>query len=178
MHRFDNIGRFGRRRFTTCLLAAGGLALAGCATGGAVKPPQVTLQNVRPLGGGLFAQQVAIDLRLTNPNDFDMPLDGMTADLTLNGQPFAQGVSDTTATIPRLGSETVTVTASVGTLDLARQIFNLGEARKLDYAVTGTAYLSRGLTRDSVDFDHKGSFDVTPQPDAPGHRLVPIGGTI
>lgn len=162
-------------RATTSAAALVGLvALSACTGIHDVKPPQVALQDVRPVGGGLFAQEVAIDLRLTNPNDVDLPLDGLSTELRLNDAPFAQGVSDTSITIPRLSSRTVRVSATVSTLDLARQLFNLGRTQRLDYSISGTAYLAGGIGRRSVDFAQSGTLDVTPRSDAPGHRLVPI----
>lgn len=164
-----------RRRRLLGLAAAAPLAvLAGCTGRGELKSPQVALADVRPVGGGLFAQQLRLDLRVTNPNDVALEVDGLRADLSVNGQPFAQGVSDARVTVPRLGSADLPVEATVSTFDLARQIFNFGQAAKLDYRLEGTLFLA-GVFRRSVDFARSGSLDVRPQPQGSGHRLVPIG---
>lgn len=147
-------------------------ALAACAVTGDVKEPRVTLENIRPAGGGLFSQRVEIDLRITNPNDFALPLDGIAADLNVNGLPLAQGVSNVRKTIPRLSSETVTLTANVSTFDLARQLFNVRvEDTDFRYDLEGTAYLGGGLSRSEVGFSQTGGFQLSPDAQGPGNEL-------
>lgn len=68
--------------------------LTACSVGSDVRPPQVAVEAVRPVGGGLFSQQVRLDLRVTNPNDFDLEVTGGRANLNVNGRPFANGVSN------------------------------------------------------------------------------------
>lgn len=159
----------------TILFLAALTGLSACAMRGEVKEPQVALENVRPAGGGLFSQQVEIDLRITNPNDFALPLNGMSADLRVNGLPFAQGVSNSTKTIPRLSSETVILTASVSTFDLARQVFNASRGETdFRYDLDGTAYLGGGLSRSEVGFQQSGGFQLAPDSEGPGNELRPF----
>lgn len=163
-----------RRHVLGLAIAAPAWTLAGCARFGDIEPPRVALADVRPLGGGLFAQNIRMDLRITNPNDVDLEVDGLRADLNVNGQPFAQGVSDTRVTIPRLNSARVPVTATVSTFDLARQVFNLGGASELTYELNGTLFLAM-LGRRRVDFSRSGTFDLRPQSGGQGNYLVPLG---
>jgi LEA14-like dessication related protein len=64
------------------------LVLGACARLGEAEPPQVRLADIRLLEGGLLEQRFRVDLRLGNPNDFDLPLDGLTFELELNDRPF------------------------------------------------------------------------------------------
>ncbi len=164
----------GLRFASTVLFLVALTALGACGLQRDIKEPQVVLENVRPVGGGVFSQQVELDLRITNPNDFALPFDGMRADLRVNDIPFAQGVSDTRITIPRLSSETVTLTATVSTFDLARQVFNAGRgARTFSYALDGTAYLGGGLARSQVGFQQSGGFQLAPDAEGSGTELRP-----
>jgi len=94
------------------------VVLTGCAALDKTAPPQITLSDIRMLEGGLFEQRFQVDLRIRNPNDFDLPIDGLTFALELNGSDFADGVSDQRVTVPRLGEAVVPVTASTTLLQM------------------------------------------------------------
>lgn len=82
----------GMRRLT---LLSGFLAvflLAGCATwlmkG---EPPEVLVTNVTPLEASAFEQRLQVDLRIRNPNDFDLAVTGIDFRLDLNGNRLVRG---------------------------------------------------------------------------------------
>lgn len=152
--------RAGRRGVLAMLVLAGVAFLGGCTLPRDIRDPDVVLEGVRPIGGGLFAQTVALDLRITNPNDFALPLDGLTMDLDVNGMPFARGVSDARVSIPRLASRTVSVEATVSTLDLARQVFAADLGSGFSYSTTGTLFLGDRFARRNVDFARSGALDL------------------
>ena len=58
--------------FTICL----SIAVVGCATVDETVPLKVNLVNITPASSGVFEQRFLVDLRLSNPNNFDIPLDG------------------------------------------------------------------------------------------------------
>jgi len=132
--------------------------IGGCAIHENPIPPEVRMVDLRPAGGGLLEQVFQIDLRVANPNDFDLDIDGVRADLEVNGQRFASGLSNQAVTVPRLGSAILSVEASTGVIDLARQLFGLAETGNLEYRLTGTAYLG-GFGQSSVPFEQTGSLD-------------------
>ena len=53
------------------------LALGACARLGEAEPLRVHLADIRLLPGGLLEQRFQVELRLGNPNDFDLALDGL-----------------------------------------------------------------------------------------------------
>ena len=134
-----------RRAFVFLAASSGAaLALAGCA--GVVapenaKPPEIELSNIRYLGG-LFSQDVELELRLKNPNDFSLPLDALTYVLDVNGSRFIEGRSSESVTIPRLGDVLYPVKATTSVLDLLQQALNLNTSG-LAYRISGIAYLGR-----------------------------------
>lgn len=138
-------------------LVLAGTALAGCAgvpLGMEVRPPQVSLADIRPIGAGLLEQRYEAVLRLRNPNDFDVPLDGLRYALELNGQPFGSGSTAERLTLPRLGEATLAVESSTNIAQLLAQIGAL-RSGGLDYEISGDAFLAGSGDR-SVAFSSGG----------------------
>ena len=149
-----------RRRFLALALA---FALAGCASTESALPPTVQIANVR-LGGssGLLSQQLLVDLRVGNPNDFDIPLRGLTFELEVNGRPFASGLGYAAVDVPRLGYATVPVEGTTDMLAIIRQILSLGESDRLSYRIHGLAYIG-GLGRnEAVPYERSGELSPFP----------------
>ena len=67
--------------------------------------------DLHPLKGGKFEQRFRIELRVQNPNDFELEIDGLDFELDLNGTRLTRGLSDEAVTIPRLGDAIVAVSA-------------------------------------------------------------------
>ncbi|HEY5598379.1 MAG TPA: LEA type 2 family protein, partial [Kiloniellales bacterium] len=82
------------KRFLSLIGVGLVLVLAACAPIDKAEPPEVSLADIKLLPGGLFEQKFQLELRVTNPNNFDLPLEGLSFKLALNDQPFAQGVSN------------------------------------------------------------------------------------
>ncbi len=150
-----------RRRFIVAAAAwLPAALLAGCATGDTAPPPEVALERVTSRGGGLLAQHLAVRLRITNPRDTELTIDGLRARILVNGRKLARGVSDARLTVPRLASRTLTVEATASALDVVRQVFGLragDERTPVHFAQGGTLQLGTG----------RGDADV---------RLAPRGG--
>ncbi len=148
------------------------LGLAACAQVREAEPPRVRLSDLRLIPGGLLEQRFQVELRLANPNDFDLDLDGLTFALVLNGRPFAEGVTDQAVTIPRLGEASVRVVAATTLIDVVQQALILGERDHLSYRIEGVVYL-RGLPRRKLPYARGGKLQLLPDPQ-PQPRLVPL----
>jgi LEA14-like dessication related protein len=149
------------------------VTVSGCATLAprmSVIPPEVRIADLEMLESNIFEQRFRVTLRVVNPNDFALPLDGVRFALDLNDRPFARGVGSHGITVPRLGDATVTVDASTSTFDILRQVLNASGRETLTYALNGTVFLA-GHGRREVDFDQKGTLELLPS-DAV-RRLVP-----
>jgi LEA14-like dessication related protein len=141
--------------------------LAGCAgLGRDVTPPDVYLVNLRPVSLGLFEQRLALDLRVQNPNDFALRLDGLRFDLDLDGVPFARGVSDRDICVPALGEGVVPVTVSAATADVVDRALELARGGALPYELSGQAILA-GPFGIPVPFRHVGEVRLLPSRIAP-----------
>ncbi len=66
------------------------------------KPPEVLVTNVTSLEGTAVEQQLQGDLRIRNPNEFDLFVTGIDLTFNLNGIRLARGLDNTTITVPRL----------------------------------------------------------------------------
>lgn len=154
------------------LLAVSVLLVVGCAGVSALKEPSVALTGIQMLDGTVFEQRLAIKLRIGNPNNVDLALDGLTFTLEVNGEQLAEGYSRDAVVVPRLGHATVRVVATITLLDMVRQALALGEARQLTYRMSGEVYLSGGFGR-SVAYEKKGALRLVPES---GGRYQPAPG--
>lgn len=157
------------KRFIAIALA---LMLAGCATVDDARPPTIQLSNLRLGAGGLLNQELMIEIRVGNPNDFDLPLTGLTFQLDVNGQPFADGLSNAAVNVPRLGYATVPVTGQTNILSVLRQLMFLGKSDLITYRLHGTAYVGRLGINQSVPYERTGELSLLPEgaPGSPGNR--------
>jgi len=137
------------------------LARGACTRRGEAEPPQVHLADIRLLESGLFEQRFRVDLRLGNPNDFDLALGGLTFELELNDMPFARGLSDQAVTVPRLGEARLRVVASTTLIDVVQQMLILGERSDLSYRIEGVVYL-RGAARRKLPYETSGRMRLLP----------------
>lgn len=140
--------------------------LAACAAFQDVEPLQVRLVDMEPMPSTLFEQRYRLHLRIANPNDTEVSLDGLTFNLELNGRDFAEGMTNQAVTVPRLGEARLAVPASTTLLDLVEQMRRLGQRTQLDYRISGTAYL-KGLARRSMPYEQAGSLSLSGGMDAP-----------
>jgi len=151
-------------RLVWIALALGGLA-PGCASSPMrareVLAPDVFLTDITPIGGGMFEQRIQLTFRVTNLNDFELPIRGGSFDLTINDAPFARGVSRESVVVPALGEVLVKAEASTTTLGLLNQLRELSNKRALKYALSGRFSLD-GLHVTSIDFER--AADLGPIP--------------
>lgn len=146
--------RRGGASLAGALLAA--VLLSGCSIF-EPEPPQVRVADLRLLDSTVFEQRFEINLTIGNPNDFALPLDGLTFDLEVNGETFARGFSNQRVTIPRLGEGRVSVAASTTLIEVMRQMQLFAEYRDVTYRLSGVAYLD-SLRRRRVPYESEGSF--------------------
>ena len=163
----------GRRRFVSLVTASLALTvLAGCA-GSRLRPlkPEVSVADIRLVEGTLLEQRFLVTLRVSNPNRFNIPVEGLSFTLDLNGQPFARGVGNKPVIIPQLGEALVEVSATAGLAGLLRQFKGLAKGgEKLNYRLKGR--LVTGSHGD-LDFDKSGEVDALKALREPGSGQRP-----
>jgi LEA14-like dessication related protein len=135
------------------LSACGGLLNAE------VEPPEVSLAGLGFSKAGLFEQELRLDLRLRNPNDFAIGVDGVRFALELNDEAFAHGRTTAEFDLPALGETVVPVLVNVPTNDLLDRVMALGSERRIAYRLTGEADLD-GLWLGALPFEREGRLEL------------------
>jgi LEA14-like dessication related protein len=135
------------------------LNAAGCASIASLEPPDVrvhSLEMLEPAPDSL-EQRFAVGLRLVNPNNRDIDIDGIDFELALNDRRLARGVSNKAFSLPRLGEAETTVVVTTSLFDVLRQAIDLGSQPDgpMDYRLHGRLHLGSGFLR-SIPFDHRG----------------------
>ena len=136
-----------------------GAGLSGCAgLSSQIEAPTVTIADVGIDRIGLFEQQLNLKLRVRNPNDRELRVDGIAFDFEINDQLFARGVGNRAIIVPRYGSELMNVEAVTNLSSVIKQ-FNAwarAEHPGLKYRIKGTL----SLEGSRVPFDRTGEFDL------------------
>jgi LEA14-like dessication related protein len=135
------------------------LTATGCASVTTLEPPQVEVTSVsflEPMPGSV-EQRFAVGLRLLNPNNRALAIDGLDFDLDLNDRRLASGVTNQPFELPRLGQAETSVIVTTSVREVLRQALDLGTRldAPMDYRVRGRVHLGTGFIR-SVPFDYRG----------------------
>jgi LEA14-like dessication related protein len=126
-----------------------------------IEPLKIGIANIAPKDFAVFEQRFDVQLRIQNPNDKDLVINGMRFDIELNGKEFGNGMSGKKVTVPRFGSEVVNVEVITGLSSFLRQFqeFNKSGVGKLQYRLKGTTFIeSPGSFK--LPFDEKGEVDL------------------
>lgn len=129
------------------------LLLSGCATLLLqAEPPEVLVSDVKPLGSTLFEQRLQVDLRVRNPNTFDLDVTGLDFTLSLNDERLARGLANQSVVIPRLGEAILTVKTTTSTLDVFQQLLQLTSGEDIMYQISGVLHVQDM----ALPFDNEG----------------------
>lgn len=118
MTTYQRMGRHISRWWWPLLFAA----LAACAGLPNRDPLIVNVAGIEPLPGEGMELNLAIRLRVQNPNDAPVSFSGAAVSLDLNGRRLASGVTDSIGTVPRYGEVVITMPVTISAFDMARQV--------------------------------------------------------
>ncbi|OLC67223.1 MAG: hypothetical protein AUH79_04610 [Betaproteobacteria bacterium 13_1_40CM_4_64_4] len=133
------------------------LAAACTSTPTKPDPPVVTLDTVRILRVADARADVVLVLRLTNPNRFDLVVDAIEYDITLDGRPAATGRSVRIDPLPAGGDARVELAGRVDVAALATALMTLGSQLPVAYTFKGSVTLRDGSV---LAFSRKGEIPV------------------
>ncbi len=147
-----------------CIVLILFLGMAALVTGctqlaGIKQDPDITLAGIELVELGLLEQRFIVKLRIHNPNDVALHINGMSFDVELNGTSFAKGLSDKVVTVPRMGETVIEVKATSTFGMVWKQLNQLQKSshNKVDYRLFGRLFL-QGLG--SVPFEQKGDVSM------------------
>ena len=146
--------------------------LAACThLAGLPRKPEVSLAGLRPVQLGLFEQRFALKLRVQNPGEVDLSIDGLQFTIELNGQPFLEGLSDQSLTVARFGEGVLEVMATSTFASTLKQLRELKRAGRdsVDYRIVGRVSV---VGVGSVPFERRGELSL-PLFEPPPPRKVP-----
>lgn len=123
--------------------------------------PRVNIADLTPKDMAIFEQRFDVKLRIQNPNNVDLSINGLRFDIELNEREFANGMSGQRVTVPRFGSEVVDVEVFTTLASFLRQVqdLNAGTGQKVRYRLKGTAFVDSPGTF-KAPFDESGEIDL------------------
>jgi LEA14-like dessication related protein len=147
---------------TKILAVAFATLLVACAgVGTKLETPHVAFVGLKALEASIFEQRLEVRLRVQNPNQIEIPVNGLDVDVELAGEPFARGISAREFTIPANGEAEfdMIVTANAATA----LIKILGSDRKsreaIEYRLKGKLSTRLGMFR-SIPFEETGTLPI------------------
>ena len=147
-----------RKALCFCLLILG-FSLIGCSgLFRTMEPPRINLVNVTPKEIKLFEQVFDLELRVQNPNEAALSINGLAFELEINDKRFATGVSNENVTVDGFSSLVIhaqAVTTSWGFLQQIAQLQRTGTPLGT-YRIRGAIY--SGSPSVKLPFDNSGEF--------------------
>jgi len=126
--------------------------------------PRINIANITVKEIKLFEQVFDLELRIQNPNDLSLAINGLAFEMEINEKRFATGVSNQSVTIDRLSSAVIHVQAITTFWGFLQQVAEYQQTRtpRVTYRVKGTIYSSSPNVR--LAFDDSGEFKVSIEP--------------
>lgn len=144
--------------FITLLL---GLLLSSCASL-QFEAPKLSVVTVGMVSADVFSQQFRIRLHVRNPNKIELPIKGIEYQLFLQGDRFAEGITEQSFVVPAMGEaefDTIIKTNFVSSIGRLLSKLNTSDQGKIQYAFEGSVLLSKGIVR-KFPFSEQGMVEL------------------
>ena len=105
------------------------MMLASCANIAPIKNPDVNLVSIEPAKNKGFTQYFTLNLMVSNPNSFDLDIEGVTFSLGIADQKVLTGMSSSIPLLKAYTETPVSISAGVGLFDLLKLLTYFGEHR-------------------------------------------------
>ncbi len=160
---FTHVSETMPRRHAWRVLAAGllgTLLLGGCSLVPKFEKPTLELVSLKLADGNLLSQRFNVRLKVLNPNDRALPVNGLRYTVEIDGKAFGKGESTRAFTVPARGEAEFDMTLDANLAGAVAAVLSRRErakGRELEYRLKGTVSIDLPLMR-SLDFDQVGSF--------------------
>ena len=126
--------------------------------------PRINIANITAREVKVFEQVFDLELRIQNPNDLPLEINGLAFEMEVNDKRFATGVSNQNVTVDRLSSAVVHVEAITTLWGVLRQIAEYQQTRtpRVTYRIKGSIYSGSPSVR--LPFDDIGEFIIPVEP--------------
>ena len=135
--------------------------LSACSIPHDLQKPNVSLAGITLKDANLLQQRFTLALLVQNPNNISVPVSGLNATLSVNGQDLAQGVSNEAVTLPALGEATVHIEVVSNLAQLIRQVKAMGNTQTATYKLAGKLFLP--IRPDGIAFERTGEMPSADQ---------------
>jgi LEA14-like dessication related protein len=144
-------------RAALCTLA---LFVAACALGPKVEVPRLTLVRVAMTSADIFNQQFMVRVHVQNPNDRELPIRGIDYKLFLEGDSFAEGVSDKPFVVPALGETEFDMVVRTNFVSgIGRLMSRLNGREQVQYVVEGKVLTDISMAK-KIPFQETGTVSL------------------
>ena len=137
------------------------LCLAACnALGPKIEVPQVTLVRVAMTSADIFNQQFMVRMHVENPNDRELPVRGIDYKLFLEGDSFAEGVSNKPFTVPAKGETEFDMIVRTNFVSgIARLMSRLNGRDQVQYVFEGKVLTDISMAK-KIPFQESGTVSI------------------
>jgi LEA14-like dessication related protein len=122
--------------------------------------PRLTLVSVAMTSADIFNQQFLVKVNVQNPNDRELPVTGIDYKLFLEGDSFAEGVSEKPFTVPAQGDIDFDMTVRTNFVSGAgRLLSRLNGRDQVNYVVEGKVLTDIGILK-KIPFQETGTVSL------------------
>jgi LEA14-like dessication related protein len=148
----------GRMYAARCAWFAAVLLVTACVPfGQKFESPEVTLETLRIIRLADAKAELAIGLRLFNPNTYALPVDRIEFDVLIDSRSAVSGRTVHVDPVPAKGEAKVEISGRVDVSAVATALMAIGSQLPVDYVISGTITLSDGT---ALPFARKGRIPV------------------
>ena len=137
------------------------LGVAACsAFGPKVEVPRLTLVRMAMTSADIFSQQFLVRVHVQNPNDRELSIKGIDYQLFLEGDSFAEGLSNKPFTVPALGETEFDMTVHTNFISsIGRLVSRLNGRQQVNYVVEGKVLTDLGMVK-KIPFQESGTVNL------------------
>ena len=135
---------------------------AGCsALAPKIETPRLMLVSAAMTSGDIFSQTFRLRMHVQNPNDRELPIRGIDYQLFLQGDSFAEGVSEQPFVVPALGETEFDLTVRTNFVSsIGRLLSRLGGKDEVQYVIEGKVLTDIGMFK-KIPFRESGTVNLT-----------------
>ncbi len=155
--------------FTFFCIAVTFFLASGCAgLSPSFEEPKVSLADIQIREVKTLETSFLVQLRIMNPNDSPLNIDGISCDVELDGRKFATGVQGKQETIPAYGSALVPMEVYASVLEMFSSVIGIiqranepnTQLEAMNYKLTGKVRINNGGFSSNVPFESKGELTL------------------
>jgi LEA14-like dessication related protein len=150
-----------KRCLTAAALLALALTLSSCAAfGPKLDVPRLTLVRIAMTSADIFTQQFLVRVHVENPNDRELPIRGIDYKLFLEGDSFAEGLSNKPFTVPAMGETEFDMMVRTNFVSgIGRLMSRLNGRDQVQYVVEGKVLTDISMAK-KIPFQETGTVSL------------------